>query len=350
MPTTSNTYNFQSIEVELIIREAFENIGILGEFVEYQKLQSATRSLNLLLLEWMTKSINLWTLERDYLAINQGQAEYTLSNTVSNIIQANVRTSTRQLNGTPAASSGVAQNAFDGNPATFCDAGNNGNISYDYGINVTQQINFVGITSQITTSYSLNVETSQNNIDWTIIYSIPPQSFAGGVNKWFDIPVPINARTYRIIETNGANLNLQELYFNNNIFDVVMSNISRDDYYSLPNKMLQGRPNIFYYNRHLSPVLSIWPVPSNLYNCIQYTYKKMIQDVGALTNSIYVPSRFYPCLIWGLSWRLALKYNPQVMEILKAEYEKSFQIVTTEDSENTPINIIGDYSANGYYL
>ena len=39
MPTTSGRYNFQVIEVELIIREAFERIGILGEFVEAQKLK-----------------------------------------------------------------------------------------------------------------------------------------------------------------------------------------------------------------------------------------------------------------------------------------------------------------------
>ena len=49
MPSTSGTYDFQSIEVELIIREAFERIGISGEFIEPIKLDSAKRSINFLL-------------------------------------------------------------------------------------------------------------------------------------------------------------------------------------------------------------------------------------------------------------------------------------------------------------
>ena len=51
MLPTSGTFNFQSIQIELIIREAFERIGILGEFVEPQKLDSAKRSIDLLLLD-----------------------------------------------------------------------------------------------------------------------------------------------------------------------------------------------------------------------------------------------------------------------------------------------------------
>ena len=66
MLPTSGTFYFQSIQIELVIREAFERIGILGEFVEPQKLDSAKRSIDFLLLEWMNKSINLWTLESSF--------------------------------------------------------------------------------------------------------------------------------------------------------------------------------------------------------------------------------------------------------------------------------------------
>src|SRR5271154_3719487 len=102
MPTTSGTYNFQSVQVEILIRDAFERIGILGEFTEPLKLDSARRSINFLLLSWMDKTINLWTLQSAYLGLITGQRQYTLPPTVSNVIQANLRTSTRQLNGTAA--------------------------------------------------------------------------------------------------------------------------------------------------------------------------------------------------------------------------------------------------------
>jgi len=345
MLPTSGTFNFQSIQIELIIREAFERIGILGEFVEPQKLDSAKRSIDLLLLEWMNKSINLWTLEISYLPLITAQIQYTLPVTVSNIIQANLRTSTRQLDGVAASSNGgVAANAFDGDPLTACTQNAaNGNISYDYGMGETQQINFVGVQSNVDRTYNLIIESSVNNIDWLPLITLSSLDFVKGVNVWFDVPTPIDARAYRIRETGGATLDIQEIYFNNNILDMPISNVSRYEYLNYPNKRLESRPSIYYLNRQITPILNLWPAPSNQYNCLQYSYKQMIQDAGAFyTNALEIPSRFYPALIWGLSYQLALKYNPQVAGAFKGEYEQSFNLATISDSESVNISIRGD--------
>lgn len=352
MLPTSGTFNFQSIQVELIIREAYERIGILGEFVEAQKLESAKRSIDFLLLSWMNKSINLWRLQSAYLPLVTSQAKYTLPIFVNNIIQANLRTSTRVLNGAPAASSGVAANAFDGNPLTACtQTATNGDISYDYGVGVLQQINFIGITSNTTQDYTIIIESSQDNMSWTPLLTLDKQTFNANVNVWFDVIAPIQARAYRIRETGGATFNIQELYFNNNILDIPISNISRYEYYTYPNKQLQSRPNTYYLARDIPPVLYIWPVPTIQYNCLQYTYEKMIEDVGMFyTNAVEIPSRFYPALVWGLSWQLALKFNAQIAEMLRNEYDQSFAIAAAEDTENVPINIYPDYNNRIGYL
>jgi hypothetical protein len=478
MLPTSGTFNFQSIQIELIIREAFERIGILGEFVEPQKLESAKRSIDLILLEWINKSINLWTIESTYLALVEAQVQYTLPATVNNIIQANLRTSTRQLNGTaastvrqlggvPASTSGVAANAFDGSPLTSCNQNPNadGNISYDYGANVTQTITIIGITSFVTRQYTISVETSVDNAAWVNLFNIPAQTYPAGetilfnvpaplarrayrivetggavlniqelyfenntpnlnannafdgnsttscvqdiangnisydyganvtqqINfvgiqsnadraysiivessidnanwlplatiptadfvkdniVWIDILIPIDARAYRIRETGGATLDIQEIYFNNNILDMPISNVSRYNYFTYPNKRLQSRPSVYYLHRKITPVLYLWPAPSNLYNCLQYSYTQMIQDTGAFyTNALQIPSRFYATLIWGLTYQLALKYNPQQAAQFKSEYEQSFQLATKEDSEDVPISIRGDSNYGGVY-
>jgi hypothetical protein len=163
---------------------------------------------------------------------------------------------------------------------------------------------------------------------------------------WFDVPSPVNATLYRIREYGGSTLDIQEIYFNNNIVDMSISNVSRDEYYSYPNKYLASRPSIFYLDRQITPVLTLWPVPTADYNCLQYTYKKMIQDAGSLyTNTVQIPARFYPALIWGLSWHLALKFNPQAAQMLKMEYEQAFMSATIEDSETVPLTISGDTSS-----
>lgn len=358
MPTTSGKYTFQVIEVELIIREAFERIGILGEFVEAQKLNAARLSINFLLLEWMNKSVNLWTLQSAYLPLITNQGQYIFDNIVGDVIQANLRTSTRQLNGAPQSNTtntydgnggGVAANAFDGNPTTACTQnGQNGNISYDYGDGVTQQINFIGIQSNSNTLYTLLVEYSQDTMNWTLLYTIPVQTFTAGVNLWFDVPTPIDARAYRIRETGGATLNIQEIYFNNNILDLPISSVSRYEYYTYPNKKLQGRPTIYYLDSQINPIFNLWPVPSSQYNCVQYTYKKMMQDVGQFTNSLQIPQRFYQAMVWGLAYHMALKYNSQVASMMLSEYDKSFVLATNEDAEITPIRIYADYN-KGYF-
>lgn len=356
MLPTSGTFNFQSIPIELIIREAFEKIGISGEFVEPVKLESAKRSIDLIFLEWMNKSVNLWTIENAYLALERQQTRYILDENVSNITQANLRTSTRQVTSTGVANSiaggvesGVAANAFDGNPFTTCTQTTpNGYISYTYAAGDSKQINFIGVTSNTTQQYTLNVSTSSNETDPGFGFDIPTQTYYAGITEWFDTPASINTREYRITETNGATLDIREIYFNNNVQDLPLSNVSRDDYYSYTNKFQASRPSVYYLDRQINPTLYLWPVPTADYNCLQYSYKKMIEDTGSLyTNAVQIPSRFYPALIWRLSWELAIKFSPERAQMLGAQADMAFESATVEDTESTPLMIYGDVS--GYY-
>ena len=341
MQQLSGTYNFQSVQVELLIREAYENIGIAPEFITPQKLESARRSVNLILIEWMNKSTNLWTLQDDFIAIKESKSTYLLNKYVSDITEVNLRTSERQLNGTAESSNGgVAANAFDGNSATACtqDAPD-GNISYDYGEGQAQKIDFIGTTSNQDIDYSLVVENSADGVSWNSLLQIPKQKFTKSNLQWFDIPTPTNARYYRIRETGGATLNISEIYFNNNVLDTTISSISRDEYLTFPQKNIKGRPSVYYFDKAITPSIYLWPSPSASYNAISFSYKKMMQDVGLYTNTIEIPSRFYPALTAALSYKLAIKFNPQIVDVLSQEYQNSFNLATTEDTEDVNITI-----------
>ncbi len=348
---TSSTYNFQSLENDELITECFERIGISGEQLVPIKLNSAKRSLNLLLLDWINKSTNLWTLNSAYLSLNTGQSKYLLNSTITDILQVNLRSFSRQLNGVAATSNGgVAANAFDDDLATACTQNAvNGNISYDYGLNVTRTINFVGIRSNFSRPYNIVVEYSVDNVNWLALLIIPPKLFTIGVTEWFDIITPVNAREYRIRETGGAILDIQEIYFTNNIMDLKLSPVSRDTYLSFSQKFVQGRPSCYYFDKQISPVLTIWYPPTKEYQVLQYSYINIMQDAGGFYNVADVPSRMYPALTWGLTWMLAVKYNPAIAAEMKNEYEQAFSMATANDSENVDLTIgvdIGSYYEN----
>lgn len=359
MPTSSNTYNFQSIEVELLIREAFERIGILGEYVEGHKLDSARRSINFLLLDWMNRSVNLWTIKGAYLGLLPGQRQYVLEPNVSDIIQANIRSFFRQLNGTPQSNlgssydsmgGGIAVNAFDEDILTSClQTGADSNISYDFGVDNEQTITFVGFISSLPNKpdreYELLIEATRGDpavlADWYPLLSIDRATYKSGIPYFFDIPVPYENRAYRIRGINAsAALDIAELYFTNNTIDTSMTNISHYEYNLYPNKYLQSRPSIYYLDRQpANPILNIWPTASQQYRCLFYSYMRMMQDAGLYTNSLDIPARLYPALVSGLAWQLALKFNPQLSEPMNAQYQLDFAMATTEDSENVSIYI-----------
>lgn len=368
MLPTSGTYNFQSVQVEILIREAFERIGIKGEFLDVLQIQSAIRSINLLLLEWMGKTVNLWTLQNAFLTLLPAEGQYTLPANLLDIVQVNLRTSNRQITSTGVAQSndtntydglggGNAANAYDESITTGCTQNVvNGNISYDFGISNpgpnqfvnSNIITFIGIQSNVTREYALAVEQCNTTDDislpasWKTLITIPAQSYTAGITSWFEVPIPVNARGYRIRETGGAMLDIRQIFNNNNVFDFNISNVSRYEYGTYPNKNLQSRPSVYYLDRQINPILNIWPTPAPQYNCLAYSYKKMMQDVALLTDTVEVPAKMYPALIWGLSYYLAIKFNPQLADMAEAKYEKAFREVSREDTEDVAITIKGN--------
>jgi hypothetical protein len=68
----------------------------------------------------------------------------------------------------------------------------------------------------------------------------------------------------------------------------------------------------------------------------------MLQDVKSLTETLEIPAKMYPTLIWGLSYYLAIKYQPDKADIMENKYNRSFREAMDEDTEDTLITIKGE--------
>lgn len=131
-----------------------------------------------------------------------------------NVVPLKLEDTGRALGGTPYSSAGgIPANAFDDNPLTACtqDAPN-GNIYYNFYRRAGVQ--FVGIQSRPEREYSLTIEFSFNMTQWNYSSKIPTQVYPASTLVWFEIPNQASGTVWRVRETGGSILDLEEIYFN----------------------------------------------------------------------------------------------------------------------------------------
>lgn len=121
--------------------------------------------------------------------------------------------------------------------------------------------------------------------------------------------------------------------------DFELSRMSRGEYLNLPNKATQGRPSQFFYNRQVTPEITLWATPENSSDTLVYYYVKRIEDADTLANTTDAPFRFLPCMVSGLAYHLAVKSAPDRVQLLKAIYEEEFQRAADEDEDRVPLKL-----------
>jgi hypothetical protein len=345
--TTSGLFASLTPKAAKLIINSYEKAGVTGPALTDLQIKSAYTSIDFILQGWINKGLNLWTVKQGMFALRTGQAAYALPEGGVDILEATLRTSNRQLGGTPFSSNGGnATFAFDGNANTACTQNAaDGYISYNWG---TQQnaISLVGIQSNVTRTYTLVGEYSFDNVTWTNAITMPAQEYPQSQNVWFVVQVPVAANYFRVRETGGATLSVQELYFNTTIQDYLISPFSRSEYTSQVYKQQQGRPTNYYVDRQISPTVYIWPTPTAQYNNLYYTYTRHMEDVGTMQNTLQVPARFIPALDWALAHDLSTKAPQSDLSraaYLKSLADESYLTAASEDKERVPLRIYGQY-------
>ena len=92
---TSGTTAFD-LSIEEIIQEAYERCGMAT--TSGHSLKSARTSLNLLFAEWANRGIHLWKVSLHENTLVSGQAEYSVSAGVSDVLEAFVSTTAAGAN------------------------------------------------------------------------------------------------------------------------------------------------------------------------------------------------------------------------------------------------------------
>ena len=161
-----------------------------------------------------------------------------------------------------------------------------------------------------------------------------------GLNLW-----TVQSKTISLTQGQGQEtldsdvVDILDIVYRRNGTDFEVQRISRGDYITLPNKTTQGRPSQYYLDRQIVPILNLWATPDNSTDTLTYFYVRRIEDADTLVNTADLPFRFFPCMVAGLAYYIAMKRSPERLQMLKSVYEEEFRRASDEDEGRTPLKL-----------
>jgi hypothetical protein len=131
--------------------------------------------------------------------------------------------------------------------------------------------------------------------------------------------------------------------------DRIILPVSRTEYASYPNKEQQGFSTTFWFDRLISPTVTLWPVPDGTSaQYLKYYRVRQIQDANYTGGqTVEVPYLWLEAFADGLAFRLAKIWNPQMASGLKAIADESYKIASLQNVETAQQYISPQIS--GYY-
>lgn len=116
--------------------------------------------------------------------------------------------------------------------------------------------------------------------------------------------------------------------------DRVILPISRTEYAAYPNKAQQGFPTTYWFDRLLSPTVTLWPVPDGTQTSLIYFSVLRIQDANMNgTEEVDIPPIWLEAMAYGLAERLALVWAPDKVVAMKAMADEAYNIAANQNIE-----------------
>ncbi len=176
-----------------------------------------------------------------------------------------------------------------------------------------------------------------------------------GVNLWavdlISVPLVQGQATYNV---DGNTVMILDAYMEidngaSQPIDRIILPISRTEYASYPNKEQEGFTTTFWFDRLISPTITLWPVPDGTSaQYLKYYRVRQIQDANFISGqTVEIPYLWLEAFADGLAFRLAKIWNPQIAPALKAVADQSYDIAARQNVEQAQQYISPQIS--GYY-
>jgi len=342
----SDTYG-KIYSVQTLIDHGARRCGKLAEELTSEQLLSARESLGFILTNLINIGIQYWAVEKEVIGLTADKYIYALPTGSNDVLNALYRTMNRPSGSYSTSAGGTVALVGDNDIDTYCIQNSaNGNISINFGTDNPVYAGSIGLMPYVagggSAVWTLTLEYSVDGITWNTLNDLGTVTVTDKVWIWTDIDPGQSVQYYRVRASGGTTLALREFYVGNNSREITMSRLNRDDYTNLPNKnFTANQPYQFWFNRTVpNPEIYLWPTPSDPFVQMTVWYSKQIMDVGALTDELQIPQRWYMAVVSMLAHQMSLEL-PQVdmtrIQYLEAQAEKYLALAEVEERDKSPI-------------
>jgi hypothetical protein len=123
--------------------------------------------------------------------------------------------------------------------------------------------------------------------------------------------------------------------------DRIITPISRTEYASYPSKDSQGLSTVYWFDRLISPTVTLWQVPDGT-SATYLKYYRVIQMQDANFTSgqtVDIPYRWFNAFANGMALNLARLWNPQMIQGLQSFADSSYARAAKQDTENAALYV-----------
>ena len=293
-----------NMEFTEIAEEAWERAG--RELRSGYDLRTARRSMNLMTIEWQNRGINMWTIEQGSLDLVQGQATYALPDDTIDLLEQSIRT-----------------------------GANDTTTQSDLNLNRISISTYSSIPNKIMQARPIQV----------VVHRDSGQTYPTGLT--LAVTATSTATTITLSSVAGLPpagfVKIQSEIINYGyIVGDVLQNCFRGQQGTTAATHTVGGTAIPVYWEQV-PAVTVWPVPDSVQSYkIIYWRMRRVQDAGSGVETADMNFRFFPCLVAGLAYYIAMK-DPDLAEripMLKMVYEEQFELAAGEDREKAPIRFV----------
>jgi len=341
----SGTTGRTKINVDQLISYAYRDAGKAAEEITPEYIEAGKQALFYNLQNLSNLGVNLWLLDNILLGAQTDQQILTLPSTTIDIREANwVYVQNMQPSGALPLDNSDAYILFSQNLDGYATS-TTGENWFGAAYSPDQRVFYVGFNAYVpnngTATYNFVYETSNDGTNWTVQQVLPETTLSDSQWAYFNVNITQPFTYYRLRETVATTFSLRQIVFSQSQQVIPLARLNRDDYWNLPNKQFPSVRSLqYWYDRQIEPKMYLWPVPNNDFQMFQLIIEKQMEDVGSLTNEIYVPDRWIASVQASLSHKLSLQLPGVDMgrvTYLEGQAEKLFMQANNEERDKSPI-------------